>query len=339
MIAEELAELRSWIGDPPRHPDQTHGINESDAEVVRLRPDLYLATSADAVEEEIAAGLYRDPFTIGWITAMAGLSDIAAVGAEPVGVLLTSIWGPEWDTAAREGVAAGFGEALRRSGTALLGGDTGSTACTVLSATAVGWSSEPPMRRLGCRPGDVLCATGRTGAGACLAIRWLAGEDPSAFPEEWFRPQARLAEGVRLRPLANACTDASDGLVHAVDTLAALNGLGAALRWNPDTLDPRATEYLTARGLPLWLAWVVELSDFELVVALPPEQLERARAEVTPLEPIGRVTDGPGLTIEIDGAEAALGEELYPSLARTPAGERAAAYAELLAAIHERGLP
>lgn len=339
MIAAELAELRAWIGDPPRHPDQTHGLNEADAEIVRLRPDLYLAASTDAVEEEIAAGLYTDPYTIGWVTAVMGLADIAAVGADPVGVLLTSIWGPEWDPEARQGVAAGFADALRQSETALLGGDTGTAACTVLSATAIGWSNAPPMRRLGCRAGDVLCVTGRTGAGAALAIRFLSGEDPQAFPEDHFRPVARLAEGARLRPLASACTDASDGLVHAVHTLAELNGLGASLRWSDETLDERATAYLSARGLPLWLAWVIEISDFELVVALPPDAVERARAEVAPLVPIGRLTGAPGLGIELDGEDVPLDGSLFPSLARTPAEHRAQAFADLVAAARARGLP
>ena len=339
MIASELAELKAWIGDPPRHPDRTHDIDESDAEVVRIRDDLYLATSTDAVDEEIATGLYSDPYSIGWLTATAGLADIAAVGADPVGVLFTSIWGHDFDPDARERVAAGFGDALRAAGTALLGGDTGSAAATVLTATAVGTAPGPPMRRLGARAGDHICVTGRTGAGPAFAVRVLSGDSPESFPDDRFRPVARVREGARLRPLANACTDASDGLFHAVRSLATMNGLGAALRWTPDAIDAEAADYLAARGLPRWLAWVVEISDFELVAAVPAEALEQAQREVESLVSIGRFTEGGELSVDVDGTVVELDPVLYPSLAHTPDDQRVQVFVDLVTAARERGLP
>lgn len=337
MIAAELAELQAWLGRQPRSPRQTHGIDESDAEVVRLCDGLYLAVSVDSIADELVAGIYRDPYTAGWVAATAGLADVAAVGAEPVGVVWATAWAPGWGTADRARAAAGFGDALRECGTCLLGGDTGSADSTVLSTTAIGCSPEPPMSRLGARAGDLLCVTGRVGSGPALAARALLDEPEDAYPEAAFRPRARLAEGVHLRPLASACTDESDGLVNAVRALAAPGGLGAELTWDPGLLDPRAAAWFSARGLPLSLLWIAEIGDYELVAAVAPDVWPRAKEAVPGLTAVGRLTEGGGVTLHAPAGAVAL--DPLPSFAAAPPESRAALLEQAVARMREQGLP
>jgi thiamine-monophosphate kinase len=335
----EMEELSAWLGDQPRDPCQLHPPGECDAEVVPLAGGGHLATSVDTVAEEIATGLYSDPETIGWIAAMNGLSDIAAVGADPLGVLMSVMWGPDWDAADRAALGRGFGAALRVSGTCLLGGDTGNAPATVVTTTALGRCEGPPMARSGARPGDLLCVTGTFGSGGALAARWVLGENPEVFPERLFRPAARLREGVLLRPIASACTDTSDGLLQAVEILTGVSGVGAALEWNPDTLDAGAAAYFRARELPLWLLWVAEISEYELLVALPEEAWLAARRAVPSLRRIGVLTDDRETSVTVDGREISLDLSGLGDLARAPAEERANVAIELIAATRADGLP
>ena len=71
-----------------RNPRQLNGLQESDAELITLSTGKspILAVTTDSIVEEIEANLYTDPFLIGWMTVMVNLSDLAAVGAESIGV-------------------------------------------------------------------------------------------------------------------------------------------------------------------------------------------------------------------------------------------------------------
>jgi len=73
---------------------QINALNESDSELVILDNNSgnYLAVTMDSLSEEISSGLYDDPYLIGWMIVMINLSDLAAVGAEPVGILLSEIF-------------------------------------------------------------------------------------------------------------------------------------------------------------------------------------------------------------------------------------------------------
>ena len=68
-----------------RSPQQSNRLHETDAELIAINSNKsdYLAVTIDTIADEISEGLYKDPFTMGWITVMANFSDLAAVGAEP----------------------------------------------------------------------------------------------------------------------------------------------------------------------------------------------------------------------------------------------------------------
>ena len=80
--------LARWGELLPRAPAQVGALHETDAELIDLGDGRLLALTVDAVVEEISAGLYRDPRTVGRIAAASSLSDLAAVGADALGVLV-----------------------------------------------------------------------------------------------------------------------------------------------------------------------------------------------------------------------------------------------------------
>jgi thiamine-monophosphate kinase len=159
----------------------------------------------------IAAGVHflpdADPAEIAWKLVAVNLSDLAAKGAEPVGVLLGYMLGGE-----DEHFLAGLAEVLAHYEVPLLGGDTiAGDGPRVLGLTALGRATHRPVpSRGGARAGDGLFITGPVGA-AMLGLEALrAGSGDSLA---YRRPRALLAEGRLLAPLATAMMDVSDGLL------------------------------------------------------------------------------------------------------------------------------
>ncbi|MCL4808002.1 MAG: hypothetical protein KJ062_09470 [Thermoanaerobaculia bacterium] len=314
-LTDDVAEnrrLTRWADLLPRAPWQRGGVHETDAELVPLGDGRLLALTVDTVCEEIRLGLYRDPRTAGRLAVAASLSDLAAVGAEPLGLLL-SVTLPVRDTdAVQAAVARGVAEAAAAAGTFVLGGDTNEGDDLSVGCTAAGTVPEGlALRRLGISPGDLLFAAGPLGLGAALAASSLLAGG-ALVPEDAFAPPPRIAHGVALRGLASAAMDTSDGLVATLDQLARLNGLALHLTRPPeDLLHSLALSTARRLGLPPLALLAAAQGEQELVFALPPERVPdleaaAARLEWTPV-PIGLALAGNGIAVNgvpFDGARA-----------------------------------
>jgi thiamine-monophosphate kinase len=240
------------------------------------------------------------PETIGRKLLRVNLSDLAAMGAEPLAYLMTTALpratGPEW----LEGFAAGLAADQHEFGLHVLGGDTVSIpgpAC--LSLTIIG--TVPPgaaLRRLGARPGDDLWVSGTIGDGA-LGLAVLQGRiaaDPEGHLAQRYRlPEPRLALGQALRGLARAAMDVSDGLAQDLEHLCRAGGLGAVLELAALPLSPPAAALVAAD--PSWLPRLAAGGDdYELLFAAGPADASRVeaagRAAATAVTRIGRFTEG-----------------------------------------------
>jgi thiamine-monophosphate kinase len=307
---EENRRLTRWADLLPRAPGQLGGIHEADAELVPLGDGRLLALTIDTVAEEIRLGLYSDPRTAGRIAATAALSDLAAVGAEPLGLLLSVTLPPENVDAVQEAVARGVAEAVRASGTFVLGGDTNEGPMLSVGCAAAGVvPSEMVIRRVGLRPGDILFAAGPLGLGAACAASALLGSG-ALLPEQEFVPPSRIAQGVALRGLASAAMDTSDGLVATLDQLGRLNGVRLNVTRSPgDLLHTQAAEVGHRLGLPPLALLAAVHGEFELVFGIPANRRSlldevAGKLEWCPIE-IGLVEEGLGIVVDgrsIDGA-------------------------------------
>ncbi|MFL6013273.1 MAG: thiamine-phosphate kinase, partial [Gaiellaceae bacterium] len=180
-----------------------HGIENDTAELA----------GAVVTQDALVEGVH---FRLDWITwrdlgfraAAVNLSDLAAAGARPDGLIVTL--GVRGDTSMDDVVA--LYEGIREAGVPVVGGDTTRADLLVLSVTAVGRSDRVPGRG-GARPGDVLVLTGPLGA-AGAAFRRGA----------YVRPPLRLEEGQRLARHAHAMLDVSDGIARDAGRIAARSG-------------------------------------------------------------------------------------------------------------------
>ena len=241
------------------------------------------------------------------------LSDLAAMGAAPLGYLMTTAFtrgtADSWIAA----FVAGLAEDQERFGIAVLGGDTVATpgpACFSLTIIGV----VPPgqaLHRRGAQIGDDIWVSGSIGDGA-LGLRVLQGKlaaDAEGHLARRYRlPEPRLALGQVLRGVARAAMDVSDGLVQDLGHLCRAAGCGAEVIADAVPLSAAASAALAgdAALLPLILTGG---DDYELLFAAAPEDAAAVRAAGekagVPVARIGRFIAGEGVVVR-DGSGAAI---------------------------------
>lgn len=174
----------------------------------------------DVLVEGVHVLVGQDPADIAWKLVAVNLSDLAAKGATPVGLLLGHTLG-EGDARFVEGLR----EVLQKFEVPLLGGDTvKSEGPRHWGCTAIGRASSRPVpSRGGARPGDALFVTGAIGAAlrGFEALRECTGADSTAYR----RPVPLLAEGQALAPLVSAMMDVSDGVMLDASRIAEASGV------------------------------------------------------------------------------------------------------------------
>jgi thiamine-monophosphate kinase len=231
-----------------------------DAGVVRLPGGESLVVSVDSVVEGVHFDLsFCAPSDVGWKALMQALSDLAAMGASPVGALIALGLPGERDDRRIDvdvgfedgadvpvrggaelalGLTDGVAEASASSGCPVVGGDVSSAGQLLVAVTVLGAvedagaeaGARDPVSRSGARPGDVVLVTGPCG-GSAAGLRELRAGLPDADGRYAYRrPVARLAEGEMARRAgAHAMIDVSDGLALDLHRLADASGVGFSL--------------------------------------------------------------------------------------------------------------
>lgn len=285
------------------------GIGD-DAAILAPPPGQHLLMTSDTLVAGRHFPRATAAFDIGWKALAVNLSDLAAMGAEPLWFLL-ALTVPDPDPAWLTGFAEGLGALADQHGIALVGGDTtrGPLSITI---TAVGCApAGTALRRDGARPGDLVCVTGTLGDAALglrlsghlpAAVEDLAREpcaqsacDRTALRARLDRPTPRLEAGLALRGLASAAIDLSDGLAGDLGHVLAASAVGARLEAGRLPMsDAFARQAEAGDRLALQAAGG---DDYELCVCLPPDRLAAAGAALgtLPLTVIGRIDAEPGL--------------------------------------------
>jgi thiamine-monophosphate kinase len=271
-----------------------------DAGVVRLPGGESLVVSVDSVVEGVHFDLsFCAPSDVGWKALMQALSDLAAMGASPVGALIAlglpgdRVGGVRGGGELALGLTDGVAEASAASGCPIVGGDVSSADQLVLAVTVLGTVADggDPVSRSGARPGDVLFVTGPCGASAA-GLRELRGGVPDGDSRRAYRrPVARLEEGdVARRGAAHAMIDVSDGLALDLHRLADASEVGFSLEDVPVAASATFEEALGGG------------EDYELVLAVAEKDVDALEArfdEAGLREPIrlGRIVDDPELRV------------------------------------------
>lgn len=273
----------------PRDPRVLVGAGD-DAAILRLATGHELVATSDMLMDGVDFLVTRDPpQRIGRKALAANLSDLAAMAARPLGALVSLALPKQGGQSLMQGLYEGLLPLASSMDCPIVGGDTNSwDGPLVISVTALG---EVPVGRRwlrsGARPGDAIVVTGELG-GSVLGRQFD------------FTPRVREALWLAEHVTVHAAIDVSDGLSLDLSRLAASSGCGAVLELERVPVSPAARELAAREGrsgdaLEHALA---DGEDFELILAVPPEEAQRLVGQqplAVPLRQIGYFVETPGL--------------------------------------------
>lgn len=286
-----------------------------DAALIDLSPGHRLVVTVDA----LVAGVHflpdDPPALIARKALRVNLSDLAAMGARPLGYFLATAFADQ-DEVWLAAFASGLAQDQESFAVALLGGDTVATPGPLtLSVTAIGEVRHGhEMRRGAARVGDAVFVSGTLGD-AALGLLALRGELSQLTRAErdllvcrFHLPEPRLDLGRALSEhgLVRCGMDVSDGLVADLGHICSASGVGARVQWQRLPLSGAAVAALRERP-DLRAAVVAGGDDYELLFTAPPEQepaiMALAARVGVPVQRIGVIEDGAGVLI-VDEAGA-----------------------------------
>jgi thiamine-monophosphate kinase len=303
-----------------RSPLQRNIVHRTDAEIISLNDALgvNLAVTTDTISEEIKFGLYDDPFLIGWMTVMVNMSDIAAVGATPIGILISEAFTSSLDQEYISKIQEGIEAASQICNSFVLGGDISSADQLSITGCAIGiFEGKKFLSRVGCKPGDLIYSTDKLGKGNGFALQKFNQLKDSMIN---YKPVARVTEGNSLLEVANCCMDTSDGTISTLDQIMRLNNCGIKLDDNWELkVDEDSQRLCRQLEIPSWFLLAGYHGEFELIFSVHPnsEQSLLSNCKQNNWQPIkiGVAIDEPDLVVNLYGKDRKIDSSLIRNLA------------------------
>jgi thiamine-monophosphate kinase len=272
------------------------GIGDDAAVLAVPRGDVLVASVDSAVEGRHFRRAWLSPREIGYRAVAAALSDLAAMAARPLGVLVAFTLPASWRGDLLE-LADGIGDAVDVGHARIHGGNLSDGDQLTITTTALG-TAFAPLRRDGARPGHRVYVTGHLGGPGAAVQRLKAGQPAGPFHDRFANPVPRLDEGRWLAERgASAAIDISDGLIGDARHLAAASGVEIEIDAArvPRVGDVGADDALRSG------------EEYELLVTAPrPFDTEAFETRFgIPLVEIGIVAPGARGTVRVRGARVA----------------------------------
>ena len=261
-----------------------------------------LAVSTDTLVAGVHFPQACDPFLLGQRALAVSVSDLAAMGAEPLGFTL-ALTLPEADPAWLEGFARGLSQMAGQCAIALVGGDTTRGPLSLTLSVFGQLPAGQALTRTGARPGDLLCVGGSLGDAAAalplvLGQQVAAGAEADYLLQRYWAPQPQLALGQWLRGRASAALDVSDGLLADCGHIAKASAVALQVERDSLPLSVALRALAGERALDCALSGG---DDYRLAFTLPAQYLPALQAQWPEAVVIGRAVAGQGVQL-LDGA-------------------------------------
>ncbi len=266
------------------------GVVGDDAALMRAQPGYELAVTTDMLTEGVHfSDRTTPPYSVGWRAIVANLSDLAAMGAAPLGVTLSLGLPKQTPWAWIEELYQGISDCLENYGGVIYGGDLCRCSHRVLSITALGEvRPEQAIYRHTATAGMSVMVTGPHGgsrAGLAVLLEELQFDRTAEYVQAWIkahqRPVPRFDAIAALHRLAEQETtypviagmDSSDGLANALLQMSSSSGVGMDVVRSHIPLPPGLSDTVGSETALDWALYGGE--DFELVLCLSPELAQK----------------------------------------------------------------
>ena len=273
----------------------------------------YLLVSTDMISQKTHMPSEMTPFQVGWFIVAINLSDIAAKGGKPLGLVISIGLPKNISESYLKELMKGANACTTHFGTSIVGGDTKETMDITICGTAFGIVKKDEfMPRKGAKPGDMVAITGdlgKAGAGHCALKYRIKDQD---ILKGLLEPTPRLREGRSLaeEKIVSSCMDISDGLSSSLYQLQDVNHVGFEI--DREQI-PIASELLNIQEREKIDVYKYALhfgGDYELLVTIPADKLDRAVKSMekigTNFTAIGKVTKSKNVTIVSENAKKLL---------------------------------
>ncbi len=242
------------------------------------------------------------PEQVGFKAVTMNVSDLAAMGAKPIGFLFSLGIPRNFDMEYLEGIAKGIARASEFYKIPIISADTNEACDLIIDGIALG-KTKRLLLRSNAKPGDLVCVTGDVGralAGLKVYFENLDIEKRTrkTLYERLLEPKARINEGITLSKYANSAIDISDGMSKELHLIAEMSGVKILV--DSEKLPIREEVFEVAEILrldPIEIA-LASGEEFELIFTIPEEHLDKLDFDFTV---IGRVEKGEGVYLRRNG--------------------------------------
>ena len=279
----------------------------------------YLLVTTDMMSQQTHIPRGMTAYQMGWFLVAINLSDIAAKGGTPLGLVCSFGLPKNTSEMFLKELTKGANACAVRFGTTIIGGDTKETTEITLCGTAFGTMKKNEfMSRIGTRPDDVVAVTGTLGKAGAGYYALKRNKKERKLSKALLEPQPRLKEGRLLAQLHSVTSsmDLSDGLSASLYQLQEINAVGFEI--NKHAL-PLATglnlRFQKEYGVDPYSLALHFGGDYELLVTIPPQKFEKTKQTLQKhgitVTPIGTVTKKREILLLENGTKKTLPNKGY----------------------------
>ncbi|NVM54488.1 MAG: thiamine-phosphate kinase [Candidatus Helarchaeota archaeon] len=305
-MPEELTEIKIIESFRKYFKTQSHifmgvasptGIHE-DAGAIRLGDKQLLVVTTDLIGKKTHVPPRMTFFQMGRKAVIVNISDLAAMGAEPLGLVFSIGLPKNISIEEIENVAKGMNSAAEEYNTCVFGGDTNQTDDIILAGTAIGVTSEDHiLLRSGAKENDIIAVTDWIGEAALGLYLLKKGSDlDEDLLQRVLEPHARLSEALALTKLnaISSAGDITDGLALELHKISEASNKGVIIQESQLPIREEIKKIAKSHDLdPVELALYIG-EDFELVLTISPGKWEIVKKRCDELNlkitQIGKVT-------------------------------------------------
>ena len=287
------------------------GIYE-DTGVINLNNGKVLIVTTDLISKKTHMPPEMTPRQMGKKAVVVNISDVAAMGAKPLGLVMSIGVPSDLDVEDLKEVAIGMNQAAEEYGTCVFGGDTNMTDDLILAGTAIGIiKKDELLTRHSAKPGDIVAVTGFLGSAAAglqilLQKLPITPETKQKLTQYTLEPKAQLKIAMELAKIkgVTASGDITDGLAWELHKIAAASECGIQIEEDKLPILEETIKVSKKFNLDLMELIMHIGEDFELILIVNPNKWEKiqeiCKKNDVKISQIGYVTNNKNIVSMID---------------------------------------